>query len=465
MPVRRYSFALVVAYAASVTLLAARWGMQAWSYRRFVDALSRGQGRPNASPDLRSLFLDYGIPLTPLESLRARFADLGGVWITASVALTLAACLGVAYLAGRPSAGEAGRTAILQRWARRGTLASLAVGASTFVLTWGYVRWRVLHPHYLPTVSLFLALALAEVVALGTGSWRLVRGPRRAAALALMFVSLTPMTLWGFVGVYALGQWGQRRVPNTLPMNLAKMAASSLIRLEAFVEYPNRIETARLVMFHDRLGDPRRDAEAMDRHLARMEKMLGGPLRSKVFWVRGRLRRLDLGSLSVHGIALGSGESPQDWDTGGQLDRHELAHAALDEYRAAGADPPYFLHEGWAESESGVGSVVLARRALEQRATVPSLGIREMAGPDWYHHDAGPVYPLGGAFVDFLIKRDGVEKFVRLYNGSREGRFGAVVRAVYGAELDDLEAQFWEDVRRLVDKSGAEPVPGGPPKG
>ena len=48
----------------------------------------------------------------------------------------------------------------------------------------------------------------------------------------------------------------------------------------------------------------------MDRHLARMEAMLGGPLRSKVYWVRGRLRRLDLGSLSVHGIALGSDESP-----------------------------------------------------------------------------------------------------------------------------------------------------------
>ena len=51
------------------------------------------------------------------------------------------------------------------------------------------------------------------------------------------------------------------------------------------------------------------------------------------------------------------------------------------------------------------------------------------------------------AFVDFLIRRDGVEKFVRLYNGSREDRFGAVVRAVYGAELDALEA---EHIRRVL---------------
>src|SRR4051812_12378048 len=64
---RRYLRALIVAYAASMTLLAARWGMQSWSYRRFFDALSQGQGRPTASPGLRSLFLDYGIALTPWE--------------------------------------------------------------------------------------------------------------------------------------------------------------------------------------------------------------------------------------------------------------------------------------------------------------------------------------------------------------------------------------------------------------
>src|SRR5262249_8780621 len=150
------------------------------------------------------------------------------------------------------------------------------------------------------------------------------------------------------------------------------------------------------------------------------------PLRAKVYWVRGRLRLLDLGSLSVHGIALGSGESPDDWDTGGTLDRHELAHAALDEYGAYDADPPYVLHEGWAESQSGVGSAVLARRALEQRAADPSVGLRDMVGAGWYHHDDGPVYSLGGAFVDFLIRGHGVGKFLRLYNGSREGRFGAV---------------------------------------
>ena len=363
---------------------------------------------------------------------------------------------------GRREERRNGQIATL-RWASRGTLASLVVGATAFVVTWAFIRWRVLHPNPWPTVVLFIAQVTAAAVGFLSGSWRAVRGPRRLAAASLAFASLVPLALWGLIGLYAWGQWRQRLVPNDLPMDLAKMAGSSLIRLEASVEYPNRLETGRLVMFYDKLGQPSGDAEAMDRHLARMEGMLGGPLRSKVYWVRGRLARLDLGSLSVHGIALGSGESPADWGTDGGLDRHELAHAALDQYRPHDADPPYFLHEGWAESQSGVGPVVLARRALEQRSSAPSLGIREMVGADWYHHDAGPVYPLGGAFVDFLIRRDGVGKFLRLYNGSREGRFGAVVREVYGTDLDALEAEFWEDVRGLADGTVGAPVPAGLP--
>lgn len=352
----------------------------------------------------------------------------------------------------------------LSRWS---ALASLLLGIVTFGMTWGNLRLRVLHPNPWPTVVLFLALGAASAVAVACGLWRALRGPRRMAAGSLALAAIVPAILWGYVGFYASSQWGRRRVPNDLAMNLAKVAGASLIRLEASSEYPNRIETGRLVMFYGRLGDPRGDAEAMDRHLARMEARLGGPLRAKVYWVRGGLSRLGLSGLSVHGIALGSGESPGDWRSGGHMDRHELAHAALDEYRIYGADPPYVLHEGWAEAQSGVGSVVLARRALEQREAEPSLGLREMVGPDWYHRDAGPVYPLGGAFVDFLLRKHGAGKFLRLYNGSREGAFDAACRADLGA----LEAEFWEDAREVAGGDGprehGDPVnrPRRPPQG
>ena len=144
-------------------------------------------------------------------------------------------------------------------------------------------------------------------------------------------------------------EWGDRRVPNNLPMNLAKVMGVTLMRLEASIEYPNRLETERLVMFYDRLDHPREDADAMDRHLAAMETTLGGSLRGKVFWIRGSLPKLGLNGLSTNGLALGSDTSPTDWQSYVGLDRHELAHAALDQFRSPGADPPYVLHEGWAQ--------------------------------------------------------------------------------------------------------------------
>ena len=102
-------------------------------------------------------------------------------------------------------------------------------------------------------------------------------------------------------------------MPNNLPMNLAKVMGVTVMRLEASIEYPNQLETERLVMFYDRLEHPREDAEAMDRHLAAMETMLGGSLRGKVFWIRGPLPKLGLGGLSTHGLALGSDDSSSPW--------------------------------------------------------------------------------------------------------------------------------------------------------
>ena len=54
-----------------------------------------------------------------------------------------------------------------------------------------------------------------------------------------------------------MARWGDRWVPNNLPMNLAKVMGVTLMRLEASIDYPNRLETGRLVMFYDRLEDPR----------------------------------------------------------------------------------------------------------------------------------------------------------------------------------------------------------------
>ena len=299
------------------------------------------------------------------------------------------------------------------RWQRWSCLVTLVSGALTFALVWGQHHWQVLHPHYLPFVILITLMTVAAAVTLGSGLWRVIRGPYRLAALALMVLALIPLLFFGFVGLYAMTQWRDRWVPNNLPMNMAKVMGVTLMRLEASIEYPNQLETERLVMFYDHLEHPREDAEAMDRHLAAMETMLGGSLRGKVFWVRGPLPKLGLSGLSTHGLALGSDTSPADWQSYVGLDRHELAHAALDQFRSPGADPPYVLHEGWAQARCGETPAALSREALTLRSANPEIGLRELLGPSWYHRDRGPVYSFGGAFVDFLIRKHGTKKFLR----------------------------------------------------
>jgi hypothetical protein len=149
-------------------------------------------------------------------------------------------------------------------------------------------------------------------------------------------------------------------------------------------------------------------------------------------------------------MALGSDTSPEDWHNYVGLDRHELAHAALDQFRSRGADPPYVLHEGWAESQSGATAAELAREALAEHSTVPTLGLRDLLGPSWYHRDLGPVDPVGVASVDFIIRTHGIKSFLRFYNECRPERFDAVCRDVFGEDIEALEAEFWEDARKQV---------------
>ena len=213
---------------------------------------------------------------------------------------------------------------------------------------WASIRLGALHPNPWPLVALLGLLGVGVVVAWGAGLVGLARGHRRVLALGMAVAAILPLLACGAVGLYAMKNWQRRLVPADLPTALAKMGGAALIRLEASFEYPNRAETGRLVMFFDRIWTPQtRDLAAMDEHLARLEGLLGGRLRSPVFWVRGRVRVLDLGGLSVHGIALGSDASPQGLGRGGERSTAtKLAHAAIDEFRPVDADPPFLFSRG-----------------------------------------------------------------------------------------------------------------------
>lgn len=155
-----------------------------------------------------------------------------------------------------------------------------------------------------------------------------------------------------------------------------------------------------------------------------------------------------------------------------------------------GTNPPMLLVEGWAEAQSN-DSKALAMRAAQRRRYLAEMGewwdeivrekkldtvpdpeglkrlfqkikdegridsyLSELTGPFWYHHDAGTVYHIGGAFVDFLLRRHGGERFIQFYFTVRPGTFKDDCERIYGVDIDVLEAQFWEDVEQQSLQNG-----------
>lgn len=450
---RRFLIGSLTAYAIVVSLLTLSLGVRALFYRELFARLMQGKhGHSVTYRSLPEILMDFGIERSPLENLMIRFADLDvPTWLVGSAGI-LGLCLGAAVLARENPVQAPGlpvRSSRAFRWAVWGCLVAWLALAASLALTWVFVRRQVLHPNPWPTLVLAIALVGGAGIGMVAGTWTVLRGRRRLAGACCAGAAVLALSPWVLVGGYAYDQWGQRRVPNTWAMNIAKMAGAAAVRFEAAVEYPQRLETARLVMYYNHLADPQGDAVAMDQHLARLESMLGGRLRSQVYWIRGRTPRLNLGNLSIHGLALGSDASPADWNRGGRLDRHELAHAALDQYqRKTDSDPPFLLHEGWAESQGGADARELAQAALNQRAANPTFGLRALVGSDWYHQDDGPVYSIGGAFVAYLIRVHGVAAFHRLYREANPATFDASVRSIFGMDLDALEARFWGDAQR-----------------
>ncbi len=331
-------------------------------------------------------------------------------------------------------------------------------------LLWGQHRIGVLHPSALLFLLLLSVAVFAALCGLFCALWRVVRGPKRWAGAALGLACLLQVALWAALAAYILYLTTSGNTPKTSSRNTASMGVASLMELEAACIY-HQMESDRLVMFYDnRVTDPRRDLEAMDRHVARLEKITGRPLRAKIHWVRGEL----LGQRHMAILGIGSASSPADWETadnpdGLSVDRHELAHGVIHEMQPPEADAPTLLIEGWAEAQSGTTYCRRAEWARQSRdlwrrrtgAGPTESYLRELTGPVWYHRIDGPVYSVGGALAEFLIRKYGSERFLRLYFACRPGRFDAECLAQLGTDLDSLESEFWAEVKH----SAGNPAP------
>jgi hypothetical protein len=366
------------------------------------------------------------------------------------------------------------------RLLRRCVILAWAAWLLSIGLLWVQHLMTVLHPPSLLFVVLVAITFCSSLTALVNGLWRLVRGPKRFGALAWLLVALLPVVSWAGLAQYAYRSGQRSNVPRNPAMVLMMRTGHSLMEAHAVYLYPHRLESLRLVMFYDDdLADPEGDLRVMDQHVANLESLTGLSLRAKIYWARGRL--LGQSNLCCFGIALGSDRSPAN-----ELDRHELAHAVLNQHHSPSTEPPTLLSEGWAESQS-TDSRDLAAQALEERRLLASLVkapesdvdselkrfadregfdrllrrvreseggaicyLRELTDPFWYHHDAGPVYSVGGAFVNFLLHKYGGERFVELYYACRPGTFGEECLRVFGTELDELEKEFWASLEAII---------------
>lgn len=359
------------------------------------------------------------------------------------------------------------------------SLAWIASGL-TAALLWAEFLTGTLHPRGWPFVALAAVAIGATLATAILGVWRVAMGPSRARAFVWTVVGLVPAGLVAALVLDGAAQYRRGQIGRTVPFIAFAMAGTSLAEIEAPWRYPHRLTSEHLIMvYDDRIADPRGDLEAMERHVADLVRRTKRPLRSKILWVRGPL--LGQRSIAIGGFALASDSSPAR-----EVDRHELAHAVMFQAMSPATDPPMLLAEGWAESQSR-GPVELAERALMDRRTVANLArktdaevaeivagwadpegytmlarrareagprglplVRELLGPEWYHRDRGSVYHIGGAFADHLVRRYGADQFLGFYLAARPGRMDEASRALSGRSLDDLEADFWRECERLA---------------
>lgn len=182
-------------------------------------------------------------------------------------------------------------------------------------------------------------------------------------------------------------------------------------------------------------------------------------MRAKIYWVRGPL--LGLRATALPGFALGTDSSP-DWNAalGNDLDRHELAHAALYQHLESHADPPLFFDEGWAESQAHAEFhpadehyIGLAWQLSHQRQIEDVPRLRELVGPEQYHNHFRRKHihhRVGAPLVAFLIREYGSERFLELYNTCRQETFDADCQRVLGVGVDELDYLLEGDVSKTL---------------
>ena len=329
-------------------------------------------------------------------------------------------------------------------------LAWLAIGG----WCWSVLTLRELHPHSWPLLVMLMVMAgcgLALIVRAGRALIK--RRDRRSTLGALAWGTVPCWLLIAHFGyVYAMTAQRLTQI-NALTLPMLPIAIV-LGQLEVNLRYSQRTEGQRVVMFHHGVNRAEKIVAEADKYLAHLESVLGQPGRTKLHWVRGTLLGRDSFSFGAFSMSI-----HQAGEMLSHLDRHELAHAAINQHFTAASRPPMLLVEGWAEAIAAKPADNLYFQAAREAPWTPSIS--ELVGPSWAWIDAGPVYTQGAAFVSQLLRDHGGQKFLKLYLTCQPQTMDADCRRILGTSLATLQQDHarrlseWTTGRRLRRLLGA----------
>ena len=320
-----------------------------------------------------------------------------------------------------------------------------AFGLAAALTAFGVWNPNPVLPAGLPILMLaaWLGLLVAATV-------RLIRGPRRDLALASILVGTAP--IWFVVGhvLMAIRPQLDRHVPPGWPTRVLLSPGRSLADLEARWFYPERTPGKWVTMVGAKSKDARAQVAAMDRHVDALLARLEQPATWPIVWYRGTLLGVD--PCAIYDMALGSevGQLPPEADGLTTMDRHEVAHCVITRNYTARSDPPRVLMEGWAQANQGTPAEELAATAWDDHQKGLSLSLRQLVAPDWYWYSGPAAYDQGACLVNYLLRRYGPERFLKLYTTCQQATFEADCRASLGIGLDELDAAYWADTEQVV---------------
>jgi hypothetical protein len=308
-------------------------------------------------------------------------------------------------------------------------------GLAFVAWSWWKVVQRDLHPTAWPFAIMLMVLIggplILAIRACGSlifrGTWRLRWGTFLTGSVPLSLIAAQVILVY----MNSLKRYIDLSPTTLVILPVASVAAD----LEANVRYPVHTTGERVVMHHDGMPDAEEIVREADQHVAKLERLLGQPGRAKIHWVLGSClgrRNCSFGAFAICEPHTTKGLS--------QLDRHELAHATINQFLESTSRPSMLLTEGWAEAQAASDVADVHETARRERGVAPTIA--KLTGPSWARIDVGPVYMQGGSFVAYLLEEFGGPKFLELYATSRPESFDADCRRVLESGIDEIEARY-----------------------